>query len=209
MFTKPKLPRFPPRKARTSIRLINVVITLLTDFFPFGDILPARTSYTLKDLCKLLVLTSVLRTSISQKARDLRERLTDIPSGESVLRWFRTARLEALEACQETMASEFLARLPAPFQKVRKQGMTLVIDIHADPSYSKKKSDYIDKGPKKASSKRNWKYISVMWANAPEPITLAVRISKRPYQVYPLARAILEPWLSAEKVTELFADGEF
>jgi hypothetical protein len=209
MSSQTKLPRFPPRKARTSARLINVVIKLLPDFFPFGDRLPARTTYTLKGLCQLLVLTSLLRTSLSQKSRDLRERLKAIPSGESVLRWLRGLQIEALEEYHELASQDFLNALPAPFQKVRKKGMTLVVDTHSDPSYSRKKSDYIGKGRTKASSKRNWKYITLIWSNAPEPITLAVKLIKRPYQVYPITRALLEPWLETERVTWFFADGEF
>ncbi|MFX1537389.1 MAG: hypothetical protein ACFFDI_24545 [Promethearchaeota archaeon] len=86
MTSQSQLPRFPPRKARTSPRLIKFIVQFFTRLKPMKIVLPARGVYSLSSIYKLLILVGLTRTSISLQARSLRERLSCFPAGETVLR---------------------------------------------------------------------------------------------------------------------------
>ena len=87
--------------------------------------------------------------------------------------------------------------------------MILTIDFHLDPNYSKQKTEYIVKAKQKASTKKFFSYFTVLWTNAPEPVTLGVVLVRHPSSVFQLARDLLEPWINQEKVIHVLADGEF
>jgi hypothetical protein len=70
---KIKLPRFPPRKARNTPTLTNFVVRWLDKFQILLNLIPSSSPFNMKDRLKLLLLTAIDRTSISRKARDLRE----------------------------------------------------------------------------------------------------------------------------------------
>ncbi|MHA2247446.1 MAG: hypothetical protein ACXADY_21035, partial [Candidatus Hodarchaeales archaeon] len=174
--SKLKLPRFPPRKARKTPTLIKFVVRWLDRFHLLSNSIPTNSPFNMSSRLKLLLLTAIDRTSISRKARDLREQNLPIPSGEATLAWLKTKSVEDITASQQTGFYQFLESLPENFQFARKQGMLLAIDFHTDPNYAKTLSTYICKGRKKASTHQSYKYITVIWLNAPEPITLAVQL---------------------------------
>jgi hypothetical protein len=155
------------------------------------------------------VISGITRTSLSRKARELRERLPSIPAGETVLRWLRKSSLDELVDYQQERFHEFLNILPAPFQRVRKKGMVLTLDFHLDPNYSVEKSSYIYKGKQKAGTKQFFCYLTVLWTNGPEPVTLSVIPIKQPVTIAKVARAVLEQWVKQEKVIRVLGDGEF
>jgi len=86
--TKLKLPRFPPRKARKTPTLIKFMVNWLDKFQFLSIPIPAKSPFNMKSRLKLLLLTALDRTSISRKARDLREQNLAITSGEATLAWF-------------------------------------------------------------------------------------------------------------------------
>ena len=77
--TKFKLPRFPPRKARKTPTLIKFMVRWLGKFQFLSIPIPAKSSFNLESRLKLLLLAALDRTSISRKARDLREQQLSIP----------------------------------------------------------------------------------------------------------------------------------
>jgi hypothetical protein len=99
--------------------------------------------------------------------------------------------------------------LPAQFQQARKKGMILAIDFHKDPNYAKHSSEYIYKSVPKASTNKFYRYLTVLWVNAPQPITLAVKMVKSGASIHSLTHAILEPILAQERVSCILADGRF
>lgn len=209
MISRHILPRYPPRKARKSTRLISFTLDCLTRLHPFNIQLPVNSPYSLADLHELLVISSITRTSLSRKARELRERSSSVPAGETVLRWLKESSLDELVNYQQERFHEFLSILPAPFQRARKKGMVLTLDFHLDPNYSVKKTSYIYKGRQKAGTKQFFCYLTVLWINGPEPVTLGVYPVQQPMTISKVARAILEPWMRQEKVTRVLGDGEF
>jgi hypothetical protein len=92
--TKFKLPRFPPRKARNSPTLIKFMVSWLDKFQFLSNPIPAKSPYNLKSRLNLLILAAIDKTSISRKARDLRERQIPVPSGEATLIWLKTKPVE-------------------------------------------------------------------------------------------------------------------
>ena len=105
---KIKLPRFPPRKARNTPTLINFVVRWLDKFQILLNPIPSSSSFNMKDRLKLLLLTAIDRTSISRKARDLREQNLPIPSGEATLAWLKTKSVEDITASQQAGFFQFL-----------------------------------------------------------------------------------------------------
>jgi hypothetical protein len=160
-------------------------------------------------LHELLLLCGITRNSISCKSRELRERLPFIPSGETVLRWLKKTSLDELVSHQQEQFHAFLDILPAPFQQVRKKGMELTLDFHLDPNYAVNLSSYIYKGRQKAGTKQFFRYLTVLWINGPEPVTLGVIPVKKPAVMAKVARAVLEPWVKREKIIRVLGDGEF
>jgi hypothetical protein len=209
MIGQSKLPCFPPRKARTSPRLINFIIQSLLRFPPFITPIPRKSPHTAKNFYKLLVLASITRTSLSHKARELRERLPHIPAGETVLRWLRTLSLTELIRYQPEHIQNWLNALPKHFQQVRKKGMILAIDFHTDPNYTKYPSEYTVIAKPKASTRQFFCYLSLIWVNAPEPLTLGVLPILHSRSNSEVALEILDPWLESEKILAILADGEF
>ncbi|MCK5158795.1 MAG: transposase, partial [Candidatus Heimdallarchaeota archaeon] len=202
-------PRFPPRKARNSPRLINFLINQLGRFQPIKLNYPSKTRFDEKEVWEILTITSLQKTSISRKTREFRERKNKYPSGETILRWLKKSSTTELNQNQEICFLKFLNALPAHFQQVRKKGMILAIDFHKDPNYAKQDSEYIFKSVPKASTNKFYRYLTVLWVNAPQPITLAVRMVKSGTPIHSLALAILEPILAQEKVSCVLADGRF
>jgi len=182
--TKIKLPRFPPRKARKTPTLISFVIRWLDKFQFLSIPVPARSPFTLKSRLRLLLLAAIDRTSISRKARDLREQHLPIPSGEATLAWLKTNSVEEITISQQVGFQHFLESLPENFQFARKQGMLLALDFHTDPNYAKTSSAYICKGRRKASTHQFYQYITIIWLNAPEPITLGVKLVPKNHSVF-------------------------
>ncbi|MHA2319356.1 MAG: hypothetical protein ACXAC6_16545 [Candidatus Hodarchaeales archaeon] len=88
--TKIKLPRFPPRKARKTPTLIKFVVRWFDKFQFLPNLIPTSSPFDMKSRLKLLLLSAIDRTSISRKARDLREQNLPIPSGEATLAWLKT-----------------------------------------------------------------------------------------------------------------------
>ncbi|MFX0062517.1 MAG: transposase, partial [Candidatus Hermodarchaeota archaeon] len=209
MTVKSKLPRFPPRKARTSGRLINVVIQSLVRFSPIPNPIPQNSPYTPKEFYKILVLACITKTSISRKARELRERLPHLPSGETILRWVRALSLTELIRYQHEHVQNWLNALPEQFQRARKKGMILAIDFHTDPNYTKHPSEYIVTAKKKASTRQFFCYLTLLWVNAPEPVTLGVLPIPHSRSNSEVALEILDPWLETETILAIIADGEF
>ena len=207
--TKLKLPRFPPRKARKTPTLINFMVRWLDRFQFLSTPIPAKSPFTMKSRLKLLLLTALDRTSISRKARDLRELHLPIPSGEATLAWLRTNSVEEITLSQQIGFLKFLESLPENFQSARKQGMLLAIDFHNDPNYARTVSPYICKGKKKASTHKFYQYITVIWINAPEPITLGVQLVPTKHSVFKTAQNLLMPLLTQERILGILADGSF
>lgn len=203
------LPRFPPRKARNSPRLINFVVSKLKEFQPVTINRSPISNFSEESIWKLLTLTSLQKSSISRTARNLRELTSSIPSGETTLRWLKTNSIGNLNSSQSKKFLHFLKRLPVAFQKARKKGMILVLDFHTDPNYSKHKSNCIWKGKPKASTNRFYRFASLLWVNAPEPITLGVICVPQKTSITAVARALLNPVVSSEKVVCVLGDGEF
>jgi hypothetical protein len=162
-----------------------------------------------KDVWKILTLTSIQKTSISRKTRELRDTKNKCPSGESILRWLKSSSVPELNHYQEISFSKFLNALPSQFQRARKKGMVLAIDFHKDPNYAKHTSKFIYKSIPKASTNRFYRFLTVLWVNAPQPITLAVRMVETGVSIYSLTRAVIEPILAQEKVSCILADGRF
>ncbi len=206
---KIKLPRFPPRKARNTPTLINFVVRWLDKFQILLNPIPSSSPFNMKDRLKLLLLTAIDRTSISRKARDLREQNLAIPSGEATLAWLKTKSVEDITVSQQAGFYEFLKSLPENFQLARKQGMLLAIDFHTDPNYAKALSPYICKGRKKASTHQFYQYITVIWLNAPEPITLAVQLLPTKHSTFKTVQSLLTPLLTQERIVGVLADGGF
>jgi hypothetical protein len=77
--TKIKLPRFPPRKARKTPTLIKFVVRWFDKFQFLPNPIPTSSPFDMKSRLKLLLLSAIDRTSISRKARDLREQDLPIP----------------------------------------------------------------------------------------------------------------------------------
>ncbi len=209
MFANKKLPRYPPRKAYNSPHLINFVVKTLTKLEPLAIKLPSSSHYTQKNLWTLLTLASMTRTSISRKTKELRERGQICPAGESILRWIRRADLEEITEIQQLKFHRFLDFLPHPFQRARKKGMVLAMDFHMDPNYAQHPGEYIIKSLPKCSTNQFFGFISVLWLNAPTPITLAVKLVAERGKITQLVQTLLAPWIAQEKVTLVLADGEF
>ena len=207
--SKIKLPRFPPRKARNTPTLINFVVRWLDKYQLLLNPIPSSSPFNMKNRLKLLLLTAIDRTSISRKARDLREQNLPIPSGEATLAWLKTKSVEDITASQQVGFYQFLESLPENFQFARKQGMLLAIDIHTDPNYAKTLSAYICKGRKKASTHQSYNYITVIWLNAPEPITLAVQLLPTKHSTFKTVQSLLTPLLTQERIVGVLADGGF
>ena len=123
--SKFKLPRFPPRKARNSPRLINFLINQIERVQPINLNLPAKTRFNKEKVWEILTITSLQRTSISRKTRDVREIKNNYPSGESILRWLKKSSPSGLNKNQEKSFLRFLDMLPGQFQQARKKGMIL------------------------------------------------------------------------------------
>jgi hypothetical protein len=168
-----------------------------------------NTDFTKGSLWNILTVTSIQRTSISRKARDLRESIKTIPSGEVVLRWFKNVSIDELNDQQGKSFLSFLNSLPPQFQQARKKGMILAIDFYKDPNYSKEDSEYIYKSVPKASTNRFYRFLTVLWVNAPVPVTLGVRFVKTGQPIAKLAMDVLEPLLEQEKIACILADGRF
>jgi hypothetical protein len=158
---------------------------------------------------KLLLLATINRTSISRKARDLREEQLVIPSGEVTLAWLKTNSVEDIRISQQIGFQQFLESLPESFQIVRNQGMLLAIDFHTDPNYARTTSNYIRGGKKKASTHQFYEFITVIWLNAPEPITLGVQLIPKDFSLFKTVQSILSPLITKEKVIGILADGGF
>ncbi|MHA1237503.1 MAG: transposase [Promethearchaeota archaeon] len=206
---KIKLPRFPPRKARNTPTLINFVVRWLDKYQLLLNPIPSSSPFKMKNRLKLLLLAAIDRTSISRKARDLREQNLPIPSGEATLAWLKTKSVEDITASQQVGFYQFLESLPENFQLARKQGMLLAIDVHTDPNYAKTLSAYICKGRKKASTHQSYNYITVIWINAPEPITLAVQLLPTKHSTFKTVQSLLTPLLTQERIVGVLADGGF
>jgi len=207
--SKIKLPRFPPRKARKTPYLINFVVRALEKFKPFTLKESKKSPFSSKDFWKLLILTSIQRTSISRKARDLREQRRGLPSGETVLRSLSLNSVETLNITNQNSFLQFLDALPPSFQQVRKQGMQLVVDFHLIPNYTKTQSNFLCKGRHKASTNQFYQYLTVLWTNAPEPITLGIQLVSPGHSITEVTQRLLDPLLRQEKISCILADGEF
>jgi hypothetical protein len=207
--TKLKLPRFPPRKARKTPTLIKFVVNWLDKFQLLSNPIPTKSPFNLKSRLKLLLLTAVDRTSISRKARDLREQDLLIPSGEATLAWLKTRSVDDITISQQIGFLHFLNSLPKSFQRARKHGMLLAIDFHTDPNYAKTLSTYIRKGKPKASTSQFYQYLSVIWVNAPEPITLGVQLIPRKYSTLQAVQNLLSPLITQERIIGILGDGDF
>ncbi len=114
--TKLKLPRFPPRKARKTPTLIRFVVQWLDRFHLLSNSIPTNSPFNMKYRLKLLLLAAIDRTSISRKARDLREQQLLIPSGEATLAWLKTDSVEDIRISQQIGFQQFLESLPESFQ---------------------------------------------------------------------------------------------
>jgi len=207
--TKLKLPRFPPRKARKTPTLIRFVVNWLDKFQILPNSIPAKSPFNLKSRLKLLLLSALDRTSISRKARDLREHQHPIPSGEATLAWLKTKSVDELTSSQQLGFFRFLESLPESFQFVRKQGMLLAIDFHTDPNYARTTSVYISKNKRKASTHQFYRYLTLIWVNAPEPITLGVQLVPSKSSIFKTVQSLLQPLFTYEKIIGLLADGGF
>jgi len=207
--TKLKLPRFPPRKARKTPTLIKFMVNWLDKFQFLSIPIPAKSPFNMKSRLKLLLLTALDRTSISRKARDLREQNLVIPSGEATLAWLKTNSVENITTSQQVSFHHFLESLPESFQIVRKQGMLLAIDFHTDPNYAQTTSPYICKSKPKASTHKFYQYITVIWINAPEPITLGVQLTPSKHSVFKTVQQLLAPLITQERIVGILADGGF
>ncbi len=207
--SKIKLPCFPPRKARNTPTLINFLVRWFDKFQFVSNPIPISSPFNLKSRLKLLLLAALDRTSISRKARDLREQNVPIPSGEATLAWLKTNSVEEITTSQQKRFLQFLDSLPVSFQRVRKQGMLLAIDYHLDPNYSKSKSVYIRGGKRKASTHQFYQYLTVIWVNAPEPITLGVQLIPTKYSTLQTVQNLLGYLITHERVTGILADGDF
>jgi len=163
----------------------------------------------MKSRLKLLILAAIDRTSISRKARDLREQELSISSGETTLAWLKNSSVEEVTISQRVGFLQFLDSLPESFQRVRKQGMLLAIDFHLDPNYAKISSAYIRGGKLKASTSQFYQYLSLIWVNAPEPITLGVQLIPKKYSTLKTVQDLLGPLITHERITGLLADGNF
>jgi hypothetical protein len=163
----------------------------------------------MKSRLKLLLLSAIDRTSISRKARDLREQDLPVPSGEATLAWLKTNSIDEITISQQVGFLHFLDSLPENFQRARKRGMLLAIDFHLDPNYAKTLSAYICKGRKKASTHQFYQYITVIWLNAPEPITLAVQLLPTKHSTFKTVQSLLTPLLTQERIVGVLADGGF
>ncbi|MFX1516397.1 MAG: transposase [Promethearchaeota archaeon] len=204
-----KLPRFPPRKARKTPTLIKFVVRWLDRFQILSNTVPSKSPFSFTDRIKLLVLTALNRTSISRKARDLRDNNILVPSGEATLAWLKTRTVKEIVESQQLRFQDFLDSLPDNFQKIRKQGMLLAIDFHTDPNYTKHPSPYICGGKLKASTNQFFQYITVIWINAPKPITLGVQMTRSRQPVSDTVQQLLEPLITQEKIIGILGDGDF
>jgi hypothetical protein len=206
---KIKLPRFPPRKARNTSTLINFVVRWFDKFQILLNPIPSSSPFNMKDRLKLLLLTAIDQISISRKVRDLQEQNLPIPLGEATLAWLKTKSVEDITASQQAGFYQFLESLPENFQFARKQGMLLAIDFHTDPNYAKTLSAYICKGRKKATTHQFYQYITVIWLNIPEPITLAVQLLPTEHSTFKAVQNLLTPLLTQERIVGVLADGGF
>jgi hypothetical protein len=180
------------------------------DKFQFLSIpIPARSPFDLKSRLRLFLLTAIDRTSISRKARDLQEQHLPIPSGEATLAWLKTNSVEDITISQQIGFQHFLESLPENFQLARKQGLLLAIDFHTDPNYAKTTSAYICKGKRKASTHQFYQYITVIWINAPVPITLGVQLVPKEHSVFKTVQNLLTPLITQERIIGVLADGGF
>ena len=105
---KIKLPRFPPRKTRNTSTLINFAVRWLDKFQVLLIPISSSSPFNMKDKLKLFLLTAIDRTSISRKARDLRDQNVPIPSGEAILAWIKTKSVEDITASQQSGFYQFL-----------------------------------------------------------------------------------------------------
>lgn len=207
--SKLKLPRFPPRKARNSPTLIKFMVNWLDKFQFLTNPVPDKSPFSLRARINLLLLSAIDRTSISRKARDLREQQLPIPSGEATLEWLKTSSVDDITASQQIGFQNFLESLPNSFQTVRKQGMVLAVDFHTDPNYAKKMSTYISKGKRKAGTVKFFQYMTVIWLNAPEPITLGVYLLARNQSFFKTVQSLLRPLITKERIDRVVMDGGF
>jgi len=113
--TKIKLPRFPPRKARKTPTLIKFVVRWFDKFQFLPNPIPTSSPFDMKSRLKLLLLSAIDRTSISRKARDLREQDLPIPSGEATLAWLKTNSVDEITISQQVGFLHFLDSLPENF----------------------------------------------------------------------------------------------
>ena len=194
-----KLSRYSPQKARNSPRLINFVINKLKEFQPITIKRSPISNFSEESIWKLLTLTSLQKSSIYRTARNLQELTSSISSGKTTLRWLKNNSTRKLNFSQSKKFLYFLKRLSIAFQKTRKKGMILVLDFHTDPNYSKQTSNCIWKGKTKASTNRFYRFASLLWVNAPEPITLGVICVPQKTSITAVARALLNPVVSSEK----------
>ncbi|NHJ00485.1 MAG: hypothetical protein EAX86_00005, partial [Candidatus Heimdallarchaeota archaeon] len=204
-----KLPRFPPRKARKTPALIKFVVRWFDKFQILSNPIPTSSTFDMKSRLKLLILSAIDRTSISRKARDLRDQNISIPSGETTLAWLKTNTVDQITGTQQIGFFQFLNSLPENFQRARKRGMILAIDFHLDPNYAKTTSSYIRNGKPKASTSQFYQFFSVIWVNAPEPITLGVQLIPKKYSTLHRFQDLLSPLLAQEKVIGILGDGDF
>ncbi|MFX1533724.1 MAG: transposase [Promethearchaeota archaeon] len=84
-----------------------------------------------------------------------------------------------------------------------------MLDCHTDPNYGKDTTPYIIKGRNKASTHRAFWYMTLLWANAPKPITLGVKLMQHPRQFYQDSQEVLAPWLTTEQIIYVLADGDY
>ncbi len=207
--SKFKLPRFPPRKARKTPTLIKFVVRWLDKFQFLSLPIPSRSPFNRKSRLKLLLLAALDRTSISRKARDLREQQVPVPSGEATLAWLKTNTVAEINISQQISFQHFLESLPEIFQHIRRQGMLLAIDFHTDPNYAQDPTDYIRKTKRKASTNQFFQYLTVLWLNAPEPITLGIQLLHRDQSIFEVTQNLLAPLITQERIVGVIADGGF
>lgn len=204
-----KLPLFPPRKARNSSYLINFVVRFLDYFKPFDLKLPSRTKFQSKAFWKVLISAAIQKTSISRKSRDLREIDDSIPSGETVIRQLSQNIVDELNQTNQYSFLHFLKCLPTNFQQARKRGICLALDFHCLPNYTKNSGNFICKGRRKSSTNQFYQYITLLWINAPEPLTLGCLLVSSGHSITKVTQQLLAPLINSENIDCVLADVSF
>jgi hypothetical protein len=185
------------------------MVRWLDNFQFLSNPVPTKSPFNLKSRLNLLLLCAIDRTSISRKARNLREEHIPVPSGEATLAWLKTKSVKDITVSQQVGFQHFLESLPKSFQHVRKQGMLLAVDFHTDPNYAKTTSPYICKSKRKAGTHQFYQYITVIWLNAPEPITLGVQLLARKQSFFKTVQTLLRPLITNERIEGVIMDGGF